>query len=230
MFKMKNLLSLIILFFYLSTTSVLSQSSNKNKMSKADKAFMMQNYHEAEKLYKSEYAKEKNRAKKAELIFLQAECARNIGTPIYLKKASSMYKRSIKAKYPHAEVYLRYAQVLQKQENFIEAITQYEKYRLMKPNDNRSDKGIESCNFAINAIKFPSRYKISPFQHNTNQKNIHLVMQVEIMMSYFSHLLEMELLVRLKTALVVILLLIYFGQSMIRTEKDGQNQLLLRNQ
>ena len=90
-------------------------------MSKADKAFMMQNYL-AEKLYKAEYAKEKNRAKKAIDFFLQAECARNIGTPIYLKKASSMYKRAIKAKYPHAEVYLRYAQVLQKQENFIDAI------------------------------------------------------------------------------------------------------------
>ena len=38
-------------------------------MSKADKAFMMQNYHEAEKLYKDDYSKEKNRAKKAELIF-----------------------------------------------------------------------------------------------------------------------------------------------------------------
>ena len=58
----------------------------KNKMSKADKAYMMQNYHEAEKLYKDDYSKEKNRAKKAELIFLQAECARNIGTPIFLKK------------------------------------------------------------------------------------------------------------------------------------------------
>ena len=38
-------------------------------MSKADKAFMMQNYYEAEKLYKADYWKEKNRAKKAELIF-----------------------------------------------------------------------------------------------------------------------------------------------------------------
>ena len=141
-----------------------------------------------------------------------------------------MYKRSIKAKYPHAEVYLRYAQVLQKQENFIEAITQYEKYKLMKPNDNRSDKGIESCNFAINAIKFPPDIKYLLFSIIPIRRNILLVMQVEIMMSYFSHLLEMELLVRLKTALVVILLLIYFGQSMIRTEKDGQNQLLLRNQ
>ena len=40
-------------------------------------------------LYKADYVKEKNRAKKAELIFLQAECARNIGTPIYLKKATA---------------------------------------------------------------------------------------------------------------------------------------------
>ena len=62
-------------------------------MSKADKAFMMQNYHEAEKLYKSEYAKEKNRAKKGRVnFFLQAECARNIGTPIYLKKLHQCIK------------------------------------------------------------------------------------------------------------------------------------------
>jgi peptidoglycan-associated lipoprotein len=137
-----------MLFFLVSTTSLLSQSSKKNKMSKADKAYMMQNYYEAEKLYKSDYTKEKNRAKKAELIFLQAECARNIGTPIYLKKAMAMYKRAIKAKYPHAEVYLRYAQVLQKQQNFLDAIVQYEKYKEFKPNDDRPDKGIESCMFS----------------------------------------------------------------------------------
>ena len=87
---MKNILSLSILFLLMSSTSLFSQSPKKNKMSKADKAFMMQNYYEAEKLYKADYAKEKNRAKKAELIFLQAECARNIGTPIFLKKAMAM--------------------------------------------------------------------------------------------------------------------------------------------
>ena len=124
---MKHLLSLTILFLLLSSTSLLSQSSQKNKMSKADKAFMMQNYYEAEKLYKADYAKEKNRAKKAELIFLQAECARNIGTPIYLKKAMAMYKRAIKAN----TLMLRYiSQVLQKQQNFSDAIVQYEKYKI----------------------------------------------------------------------------------------------------
>ena len=72
------------------------------------------------------------------MIFLQAECARNIGTPIYLKKAMAMYKRAIKAKYPHAEVFLRYAQVLQKQQNFSDAIVQYEKYKEFKPDDERA--------------------------------------------------------------------------------------------
>ena len=167
---MKHLLSLTMLFLLLSSTSLLSQSSKKNKMSKADKAFMMQNYYEAEKLYKADYAKEKNRAKKAELIFLQAECARNIGTPIYLKKAMAMYKRAIKAKYPHAEVYLRYAQVLQKQQNFSDAIVQYEKYKEFKPDDERAQKGVESCMFALDALQNPSRYELTSFQHNTNQE------------------------------------------------------------
>ena len=63
--KMKNILSLSILFLLMSSTSLFSQSPKKKKMSKADKAFMMQNYYEAEKLYKADYAKEKNTAKKA---------------------------------------------------------------------------------------------------------------------------------------------------------------------
>jgi len=167
---MKQLLSITLFFLFLSYSSIFAQSSKKNKMSKADKAYMMQNYHEAEKLYKDDYSKEKNRAKKAELIFLQAECARNIGTPIFLKKATMMYKRAIKAKYPHSEVFLRYAQVLQKQQNFSDARIQFEKYKSLKPNDERAIIGIESCTFAMEALENPSRYELVPFQHNTNQE------------------------------------------------------------
>lgn len=168
---MKQLLSLTALLIVLSSASLFSQNTSKKiKISKGDKAFMMQNYFEAEKLYKADYTKEKNRAKKAELIFLQAECARHIGTPTYLKKASTMYKRAIKAKYPHSEVYLRYAQVLQKQQEYTEAIAQYETYKKFKPNDDRPDKGIESCKFALEALQNPSRYILTPFPHNTNQE------------------------------------------------------------
>ena len=71
-----------------------------------------------------------------------------VATPQSLKKAESMYKRAIKAKYPHAEVYLRYAQVLHLQQKFEEAKEQYQKYQQLKPEDDRSQRGIESCDFA----------------------------------------------------------------------------------
>ena len=168
---MKHLLSLFALLVLLSTKTANAQNNSKEvKLSKADKAFVMKNYYEAEKLYKEQYSKEKNRAKKAELIFLQAECARNIATPIYLKKATAMYKRAIKAKYPDAEVYLRYAQVLQKQQKYSAAIEQYEKYKSLKSNDARADFGIESCQFAMNTQNDPTRYILTPFAHNTNKE------------------------------------------------------------
>ena len=47
--------------------------------------------------------------------------------------------------------------------------------------------------FAMEALENPSRYELTSFQHNTNQKNMHPVMQVKTMMSYFSHLQEMAL-------------------------------------
>ncbi len=162
---MKHLLSVILLSF-LFAQPVMSQRAAKP--SKADQAFLLQNYYEAELLYKKKYSKENNRAKKAELIFLQAECNRLIGTPIRTKKASSLYKRAIKAKYPHAEVYLRNAQVLQKQQFFEESIAQYTKYASLKPDDIRSSIGLQSCQFAIEAIAEPSRYELTPFQYNSS--------------------------------------------------------------
>ena len=81
-----------------------------------------------------------------------------VATPQALKKAESMYKRAIKAKYPHAEVYLRYAQVLHLQQKFDEAVEQYQKYQQLKPEDDRSKKGIESCAFAKEALDNPTRY------------------------------------------------------------------------
>jgi len=165
---MKHLLSLLLIVFLMSSSAI---AQKKTKTSKADKAFLLQNYFEAGLLYKASYSKEKNRAKKAELIFLQAECGRLIGTPIYLKKAASLYKRAIRAKYPHPDVYLRYAQVLQKQQSFSDAMVQFEKYKSFKPNDERATLGINSCVFALDAIENPTRYEITPFQYNSPQSD-----------------------------------------------------------
>ena len=158
---MRNALSLLSFMLMLSLTTLAQDGyQKKTKKSKADEAFLVQNYYDAAALYKEAYLKEKNRAKKSELTFLQAECWRMVATPQALKKAESMYKRAIKAKYPHAEVYLRFAQVLHLQQKFDEAVEQYQKYQQLKPEDDRPTKGIESCAFAKDALDNPTRYLI----------------------------------------------------------------------
>ena len=124
---MKNVLTVLSILFVFNISIAQEGYQKKTKKSKADQAFLVQNYYDAAALYKEAYLKEKNRAKKSELTFLQAECWRMVATPQSLKKAESMYKRAIKAKYPHAEVYLRYAQVLHLQQKFEEAKEQYQK-------------------------------------------------------------------------------------------------------
>ena len=158
---MRNALSLLSFMLMLSLTTLAQDGyQKKTKKSKADEAFLVQNYYDAAALYKEAYLKEKNRAKKSELTFLQAECWRMVATPQALKKAESMYKRAIKAKYPHAEVYLRFAQVLHLQQKFDEAVEQYQKYQQLKPEDDRPTKGIESCAFARDALANPTRYDV----------------------------------------------------------------------
>ncbi len=169
---MRNALSLLS-FVLMFTLTALAQEGyqKKTKKTKADEAFLVQNYYDAASLYKEAYLKEKNRAKKSELTFLQAECWRMVATPQALKKAESMYKRAIKAKYPHAEVYLRHAQVLQLQQNFDEAVEQYQKYKQFKPEDERATQGIESCAFAKDAFDNPTRYEVDAFDIANSRAN-----------------------------------------------------------
>ncbi len=169
---MRNALSLLSFVLMLSLTALAQDGyQKKTKKSKADEAFLVQNYYDAAALYKEAYLKEKNRAKKSELTFLQAECWRMVATPQALKKAESMYKRAIKAKYPHAEVYLRFAQVLQLQQKFDEAVEQYQKYQQLKPEDDRSAKGIESCAFAKEALDNPTRYNVDALDIANSRAN-----------------------------------------------------------
>ena len=126
-------------------------------MVKADNAFTLEEYAKAAELYKKAYQKTKNRAVKAEIIFKQAECYRLSGN---IKRAESYYKRAIKAKYPDVIVYLRYADVLRMQEDYEEAVKQYQKYMQLKPTDVNGEMGLRSCDFALKWKDIPTRYKV----------------------------------------------------------------------
>ena len=149
--------SLILTLF--STSSLLAQRKSR-VVQKADKAFASEMYFEAAELYKKGYKKTKNKAIKAEILFQQAECYRLFGK---FKKASNFYKKAIKSKYDNgnAIAILRYAEMLMVNGSYEKALEQYKKYSKKAPNDTKAEKGIKSCQFAINWEANPTRYVIS---------------------------------------------------------------------
>jgi peptidoglycan-associated lipoprotein len=156
---MKRLLRLSAIFIFLlsiSSVEVYAQKKSR-KMIKADNAFNLEEYAKAAELYKKAYKKTKIRTLKAEIIFKQAECYRFSGN---FKRAESYYKRAIKAKYPDVIVYLRYADVLRMQEDYEEAILQYQKYMQLNPTDVNGEMGLKSCAFALKWKDIPTRYKV----------------------------------------------------------------------
>ena len=148
----------IVLFclFSLASSNVNAQKKNR-KMVKADQAFTLEQYNKAAELYKKAYQNTKSRALKSEIIFKQAECYRFSGN---IKRAESYYKRAVKAKYPDVIVYLRYADVLRMNEKYEEAKVQYKKYIQLNPTDVTGEMGLKSCDYSINWLANPTRYKV----------------------------------------------------------------------
>jgi len=157
---MNKFLRITTLFFFLLSlvsVDVAAQMKKSRKVMKADRSFELEEYHKAAELYKKAYQKTKNRAVKAEIIFKQAECYRYSGNS---KRAESYYKRAIKAKYPDVIVYLRYADMLRQNDNYEEAQVQYKKYMQLNPTDVNGEKGLKSCEFAVQWNTKPTRYKV----------------------------------------------------------------------
>jgi len=156
---MRNLFSFIAVFFLL--TVVISNDIYAQKKSrriiKADNAFALEEYSKAAELYKKAYTKTKDKGLKAEIIFKQAECYRLSGE---IKRSESYYKRAIKVKYPDVIVYLRYADILRMQEDYQEAIIQYQKYLELNPDDVNGEMGLKSCDFALKWKDVPTRYNV----------------------------------------------------------------------
>ena len=94
---------------------------------------------------------------RATIAFKQAETQRILNNA----RAAAAYKNAIKYHYPDSIVYLRYAQVLQYQGKYKEAIKQYDIYLEEHPNDYVATAGKYGCMQVEQWKKQPSRYKIA---------------------------------------------------------------------
>ncbi len=172
---MNKLLRLFLLCIFLCFLHVEVYAQKQSRsLRKANEAFTLEKYSDAVELYKKAYKKTKNRAVKATIIFQQAECFRMSSK---IKRATSYYKRAIKAKYPDVIVHLKYADVLRMQGDFDEANLQYTVYLqkcgiekdeidklakddIRKVNYIKGEMGLRSCQFALKWKDTPTRYKI----------------------------------------------------------------------
>lgn len=145
---------LIISFLILSAITVTAQREITRK---ADKAFEMGKYFEAIDLYKYSYAKAKDKSKKAEIIYMTAECYRMVND---IKHAKMWYRKAVNKHYPNPLAYLYYADALKALGEYEEAKLQYAEYKSLVPDDQRGENGEVSCDLAIEWMENPTRYKV----------------------------------------------------------------------
>ena len=158
---MKNKFSFLILslaLIFICPNFVLAQKKNRITQ-KADQAFDVQMYYEASELYKKAFDRTKNKAIKSEILFKRAECYRLMSKT---KLAANFYKKAINAKYNNSDAIaiLRYAEMLMANGNYEKALVQFQKYSKKVPTDTKGEKGIKSCEYAIEWLETPTRYVV----------------------------------------------------------------------
>lgn len=147
------ILSLIILSASISSCSIHA------RIKKADRKYAIGEYYEAGEMYRQAYRRipTKERALRAHVAFQQGESFRVLNN----SRAVSAYKNAIKYHYPDSIVYLHYAQVLQYQGKYKDAIKQYDIYLTSYPTDYVAQAGKYGCMQVEQWKNQPSRYKVA---------------------------------------------------------------------
>jgi peptidoglycan-associated lipoprotein len=138
----------------------MSSCSISARVKRADKKYNIGEYYAAADMYKQVYKQVKSKDKKtrAHVAFNQAECYRILNN----SKAVNAYKNAIRYHYHDSIVYLHYAQVLQYQGKYKDAIKQYDIYLEGHPSDYVAQAGKYACLKVEEWKQQYTRYKIAP--------------------------------------------------------------------
>ena len=148
-----------ILFSFLLLILILPQDafSQVRKSERAYASYKAGEYFDAIDSFKNTYSKTKDKALKAEMVFMVAECYRIINDP---KNAEVWYKKAVKSTFAKPEAQYWYAESLKKNGKYDLAVIEYKRYKQIVPGDARADLGIRSCELALEWTKNPEQYKV----------------------------------------------------------------------
>jgi peptidoglycan-associated lipoprotein len=159
---------LLILILLIFPSIIVGQK--RNPAASADDAFSKQQYYSALEKYKKALKKvKKNKEEKNRITYQMAECYRL--TENY-KRAEISYKRLIRNEYEKRDpkIILWYAQMLQMNGKYAEAVEFYNKYAELVPDDPRGKKGAEDALLVQEWFDNPSKYEVSNVK-KINSKN-----------------------------------------------------------
>ena len=136
--------------------------SVQKKIKRADRKFAIGEYYTAGDIYKQCYSRlstKKDRELKGYVAYRQGECYRLINN----QRATNAYNNALRCKYQlkDSTVYLHYAQALQYQGKYKDAIKNYELYREKHPDNYVAQAGKYACGKIDEWKKQGSRYKTS---------------------------------------------------------------------
>jgi peptidoglycan-associated lipoprotein len=146
-------------FVILILAAVLIQGcSLKARIKKADKAFSQGEYYAAGEQYKRIYGQVPSTEKplRGRIAFRQAECYRLLNSP----RAEQSYINALRYNYPDSLIYLRYAQVLQRNGKYADASKNYAIYHQKDSANLLAINGINACKDVADWKKIPSRYAV----------------------------------------------------------------------
>lgn len=151
-----SLLGLLVAILLLPACSV------QKKIKRADRKFAIGEYYTAGDIYKQCYSRlstKKDRELKGYVAYRQGECYRLINN----QRATNAYNNALRCKYQlkDSTVYLHYAQALQYQGKYKDAIKNYELYLEKHPDNYVAQAGKYACGKIDEWKKQGSRYKTS---------------------------------------------------------------------
>jgi len=153
---MKRLFLLILILITVTSYEVTAQ---KRKAERAYSAFNAGEYFDAIDQFKNSYSKTKksDKASRAELVFMIAECYRLTNNP---KNAETWYKMAVRSSYSKPEALFWLAESMKKNGKHKQAIDEFKKYKQIAPSDARADQQIRSCELAIEWTRNPEAYTV----------------------------------------------------------------------
>ncbi len=151
--------------FFLCVYACSSQSKLEKK---GDDAFQKGEYFSAVDFYEKSIEKTKNEAKLSERLFKAADCYRLLNLP---KKAAKYYQKSIRKKNRNPLLFLYLADQKEKIGLYDEALSYYEQYKNMVPDDKSVDTNIVSCKIAPQWLEKPTRYNVEPLKQVNTKDN-----------------------------------------------------------